>query len=105
MVVGNVDDSKAELYDPIQKVWSITGPPMRRYFHSATRLADGWVVIVGGYGLSAASTVLLYDPNRNPPGLPQPVNPVVPIAIVAAALVLLGAATLSNRGSTEEWIP
>ena len=47
--------SDAEIYDPALGTWSLTGSMStdRAYDHSATRLADGRVLISGGYSVSS----------------------------------------------------
>lgn len=55
----------AELYDPSTNRWSITGPQVIgvRQGHTATRLLDGRVLVVGGEaGLGPNPSVELYDP-------------------------------------------
>lgn len=64
---GDVALSSAELYDPKTETWKPTGSlKTARSAHSATLLANGKVLVVGGrlgtpYGTSGAS-VELYDP-------------------------------------------
>ena len=61
----------AELYDPATGTWADTANVMakRRVNHAATRLADGRVLVSGGYdGFSAANvgaSANLYDPVTN----------------------------------------
>lgn len=54
----------AELYDADSETWAYTGPLNRaRMMHTATRLRDGSVLIVGGVGsVSAETPTLLNDP-------------------------------------------
>lgn len=78
LVVGGLDEqgamhlsverlgrTSAELYDPGRGTWSATGPmSVGRAFHTATRLADGTVLVAGG-GIAdevASGTAELYDP-------------------------------------------
>jgi len=55
-----------ELYDPAANTWS-AGPPMSvgRALHTATRLADGRVLVVGGASGAGSATAELYDPTTN----------------------------------------
>jgi hypothetical protein len=71
LVAGGYDSApgaggvaSAELYDPVTGAFASTGSMSRaRYGHSATRLSDGKVLIVGGeFGSSAPSTAEVYDP-------------------------------------------
>ena len=57
----------AELYDPASGTWSITGSlNVARYWHSATLLQDGRVLVAGGSNdgdlASTLSSAELYDP-------------------------------------------
>src|ERR1035438_8874987 len=57
--------STAELYDPANGTWTVTGSQAApRVFHTATLLPSGKVLIVGGYGSSGGllSSAELYDP-------------------------------------------
>src|ERR1017187_5594575 len=57
--------STAELYDPANGTWTVTGSQAApRAFHTATLLPSGKVLIVGGYGSSGGllSSAELYDP-------------------------------------------
>ncbi|HEX4342991.1 MAG TPA: kelch repeat-containing protein, partial [Verrucomicrobiae bacterium] len=73
LVVGGVEASdadgeslaSAELYDPATGEWAKTGSlKMARRWHTATLLADGRVLVVGGYNHlnGFISTAELYDP-------------------------------------------
>jgi hypothetical protein len=54
--------SIAELYDPATGTWAVTGAMKNaRYYNSATRLANGKVLVVGGYDGSFLSAAELYD--------------------------------------------
>jgi len=63
LVVGATDKSQPELYDLSRNAWSVSGPSMDRYQHTATLLRDGKVLIAGGYGLDSLNSVLLFDPS------------------------------------------
>ncbi len=55
--------SSAELYDPSSGTWSVTGGlTTARYVHSASVLADGRVLVAGGYNGGPLSSAELYDP-------------------------------------------
>ncbi len=72
LVTGGSDDgdlastlASAELYDPVTGQWSATANLNRtRIFHTATLLADGKVLVTGGYNWPPESltSVELYDP-------------------------------------------
>lgn len=53
----------AEVYDPETGTWSVMPMPIARYGHTATRLADRKVLLVGGYRKGPGSLVQtsLYD--------------------------------------------
>lgn len=91
LVLGSTSQSRAEIFDPDRNHWSATGPLMVRYNHTATRLADGRVLVVGGYGLESLATVLLYDPKGVAPVEPKPLD-----ARVVAALLLLAVLVLAT---------
>ena len=66
--VGNTYDTKlAELYDPSTNSWSSTGSTTNgRTDHTATRLADGRVLVAGGENANICTndvTTELYDPS------------------------------------------
>ncbi|WP_437565627.1 kelch repeat-containing protein [Sorangium sp. So ce542] len=53
----------AEIYDPAVDAWTDAGSMVvPRAYHSAPRLADGRVLVVGGHGYYASLTFEIYDP-------------------------------------------
>jgi hypothetical protein len=64
LVVGGVDESTTELYDPPTGTWVAGGMLNQpRWLHAAVRLADGRVLVAGGGRYTA--TAELYDPATN----------------------------------------
>jgi len=65
---GYVNNASAEIYDPVANTWTAT-PPMSvaRSHHTATLLADGKVLVVGGENATylVEATAELYDPATN----------------------------------------
>jgi N-acetylneuraminic acid mutarotase len=61
--------SNAELYDPVTNTSSLTGAladTTYRYYHTATLLPNGKVIVAGGLdGGNAIATTQLYDPTTN----------------------------------------
>jgi hypothetical protein len=60
---GGALDPTAELYDPTANppAWSSTGNlPIGRYYHTATLLSNGKVLVTGGYGSAPLSSAELY---------------------------------------------
>jgi hypothetical protein len=116
LVVGASGQSRAELYDPDHNRWSLIGPSMNRYQHSATSLRDGKVVLVGGYGIESLSSVFIYDPQGVPPAPVKPVDRRLIGAVLLIVLLLLMAVAWSTPGirqrvkgwrprdQSEEWI-
>ena len=108
LVVGASGQSRAELYDPEHNRWSLIGPSMNRYQHSATSLRDGKVVLVGGYGIESLSSVLIYDPQGVAPMPVRPPDPRVMGALLLTALLLVAAMGWSIpavRGRVRQWRP
>ncbi len=95
LVVGATSQSPPELYDPARNGWSSTGASMDRYNHTATRLTDGKVVIVGGYGIDSLSSVVVYDPTGLAPVPRKPVDPLVIAAALLTALLITAGVVLS----------
>jgi N-acetylneuraminic acid mutarotase len=70
---GTISLSSAEIYDPSKGVWSRTGSMnIARFYHTATLLPDGKVLVAGGFYndgscsdrlCSAVATAELYDPS------------------------------------------
>jgi hypothetical protein len=116
LVVGATGQSRPEIYDLAQNRWVRAGPSMDRYQHSATRLADGRVLIVGGYGVESLGAAIIYDPQGVAPAPVRPPDPRVMAALALAALLLFAGAAMSiprvrqglkrwrPRRDSEEWI-
>ena len=65
---SNVALASAEVYDPATGTFAATANDMGsvRYFHAASRLADGRVLIVGGWGEGERlASAEIYDPATN----------------------------------------
>jgi hypothetical protein len=65
--VGQVAPDTTEIYDPVADKWNDAGLVISRYFHSASVLNDGTVLVAGGFhplmvgsGQTLASTVRYY---------------------------------------------
>ena len=55
--------SSAELYDPATETWTaINGMKQIRFDHTASVLANGKVLIAGGYIVEVLDSAELYDP-------------------------------------------
>ena len=56
--------ASVEIYDPANNAWSLTGPmTTARYGHTAALLADGRVLVTGGYdGDAVLASAEIYDP-------------------------------------------
>ena len=108
LVVGASGQSRAELYDPAQDRWFRTGPSMDRYQHTATRLPNGKVLIVGGYGIESLASTLVYDPEGVAPAPIRPLDPWVLAVLLLVALLLLaggGWSIPAVRQRVKRWRP
>ncbi|HEV3462291.1 MAG TPA: kelch repeat-containing protein [Candidatus Dormibacteraeota bacterium] len=116
LVIGATGQSRAEIYDPVHNIWSQFGETMNRYNHTATRLSNGEVLVVGGYGIESLGSVLLYDPNGEPPVPGRPIDPRLVVGGLLAVLLVVGGVAWSipavrrrlrsrrPNGGQEEWI-
>jgi hypothetical protein len=89
---------------------------MDRYQHTATRLPNGRVLIVGGYANGSLASALIYDPLGVAPAPRMPPDPRAVAALFLAFLIVLASGTLSipavrlhvmawrPRDQSEEWI-
>lgn len=108
----------AERFDPATGTWGPAGSPIiRRAEHTATLLADGRVLVVGGLDafLQPRLSAEVYDPAT--PANPWPASPVIPAMTDARArhtatlfpdgslLVVGGGAENLDRSSTERFTP
>jgi N-acetylneuraminic acid mutarotase len=108
LVVGASGQSRAELYDPAQDRWLRTGPSMDRYQHAATRLPNGKVLIVGGYGIASLASALIYDPEGVAPAPVRPPDPRVIAALLITAVLVLASIAWSTpavRRRVRQWRP
>jgi N-acetylneuraminic acid mutarotase len=116
LVMGATNASRPELYDLGHNRWSRTGPSAARYRHTATRLPDGKVLIVGGYPIEALNSVLIYDPLGVAPAPRMPPDPRVIAALFLTFLIVLAGGASSvpavrqrvkrwrPQGEPDEWI-
>ena len=82
--------NSAELYDPATGKWNTTASlNTARYNHTATRLSDGKVLVVGGFGGRSSGylrSAELYDPEILDPG---PIAPRIIMASVSGKNLLI----------------
>jgi hypothetical protein len=89
---------------------------MDRYQHTATRLPNGKVLIVGGYGIESLDTVLIYDPLGVAPVPVRPLDPRIVAVLLFVALLVVASIGWSipalrqrvkrwrTQGERDEWI-
>jgi len=102
LVVGSAYSSNADaqVLDPANtEQWLSTGLRMDRYFHTATTLDDGRVLIAGGFGVGSPMTAWIFSPVS---GANEPSSLIrVVLQLVAVPLVLglaaFGFAVASGR--------
>jgi len=117
LAVGNAEPgtSLAEIYNPASNRWSIASRPMQRYLQTSTALADGKVLVIGGYGLESLRSLLVYDPNGTPTTPAAAATPPVGGILLAILLSLATAglmiprtrqalAAWRRRPRTDDWI-
>lgn len=89
----------AEVYDPSTGTWTGTGDMVTtRYFHSATLLANGQVLIAGGTtGVGSTATASIYDPST---GTFATTNPLTTGRYFHGAALLTNGKVLVAAGTT-----
>lgn len=100
--------ARPEFYDLGRNQWSVTGPSMYRYQHTATRLPDGKVLIVGGNEFESLASALLYDPNGVAPVPRQPPDlRLIAEALLVGLLAVAGVASFNPvvRRRLKSWRP
>ena len=80
-------NADSQLFDPGTADWVSTGMPMDRYLHTATLLADGRVLIAGGYGVGSATTAWIYSPI--PAATASATTPILQIGAVLFLVVVI----------------
>lgn len=108
LAVGATDPSRSELYDLGHNRWTRTGPTVARYQHTATRLGDGRVLIVGGYGIESLGSVVIYDPEAVAPAPVRPPDPrVIAALLITASLIAaaMGWSIPAVRQRVRRWRP
>jgi hypothetical protein len=89
---GGFTLSSSELFDPATGKWTKTGSlNFARYFHTATLLLNGQLLVAGGYGGNVLSSAELYDVGLGFNSFWQP-----QIAMATLPLSLGGSLTLSG---------
>jgi hypothetical protein len=81
---------------------------MDRYQHTATRLANGKVLIVGGYGIESLGSVVIYDPEAVAPAPVRPPDPrVIGALLITASLIAaaMGWSIPAVRQRVRRWRP
>jgi hypothetical protein len=63
------EDASTELFDPTTNTFAAGAPlPVARFAHSATRLPDGAVLVVGGFSGGSLADAYVYRPTPGGPG-------------------------------------
>ena len=95
---GYVNDTSAEIYDPVANTWTPT-PPMSvaRSHHTATLLPDGKVLVVGGENLQylVEPTAEVYDPATHAWAAPR-TQPLAPRSRHTATLLPSGGVLIAG---------
>jgi N-acetylneuraminic acid mutarotase len=95
---GYVNNTSAEIYDPVANTWT-PAPPMSvaRSHHTATLMADGKVLVVGGENVNylVEPTAEIYDPVANTWSAPR-VQPQSPRSQHTATLLPSGLVLISG---------
>jgi hypothetical protein len=95
--------ARAEVYDPRRGSWTEVAPmSAARYLHTATLLADGRVLVAGGYGGQPWGTADLFDPAT---GAWSPAGPMVAARDRHAAVRLRDGRVLLGGGECNPACP
>jgi N-acetylneuraminic acid mutarotase len=97
--------ASAEVYDPVTGTWTATGSmAQRRDGHSATLLANGTVLVAGGYDYVNFASAELYDPTTRTwaatGSLPEPVQGHTENLLTNGMVLIAGGDVSSGPGPT-----
>jgi len=93
------------VYDPVTATWSFAGElAQTRGNHTATLLADGRVLVVGGEMASGRSSAEVYDPATNAWTSTGPIPTGMYLSFATATLLTDGKVLVAGGGSVTDWV-